>query len=101
LRYGKDFVLLAKGQTVVWGKIDRVIDIVTGYGMEKNKAKTTIPTVDYDRTKKTEECEIFQSFGLLGAIFTREIESRIAVTKAGYDKKKAIFACKFDLKFKE
>jgi len=44
-------VLLAKGETVLQGKINRVIDIVTGYGMEKNKAKTTIPTIDYDRTK--------------------------------------------------
>jgi len=101
LRYGEDFVLLAKGETVLWGKIGRVIDIGTGYGMEKNKAKTTIPTIDYDRTNKTEECGIFQPFGLLGAIFTREIESRIDVTKAGYNKKKAIFVCKFYLKFKE
>ena len=51
--------------------------------------------------KQTEECGIFQPFGLLGVIFTRDIESRIAVAKARFNKMKAIFACKFDLKFKE
>ena len=76
------------------GKIDRLINIGTCYGMEKNVDKTTIPTSDYDRLKKTEECGIFQPFVLLGAIFTREIKSRISVSKAGLKKKKkkVIFA---------
>jgi hypothetical protein len=38
---------------------------------------------------------------LLGAIFTRGNESRIFVAKAGFNKKKAFFACNFELKFKE
>ena len=63
--------------------------------------KTTIPTIDCDRSNKREECGIFQPFGLLGKIFTRENECRIYVAKAGFNKKKAVFACKFDLKFKE
>jgi hypothetical protein len=71
------------------------------YGMERNVDKTTIPTADYDRSKKTEECGMFQLFGLLGAILTREIESRIFVAKAGFNKKKADFACRFNLKLKE
>jgi hypothetical protein len=70
LRYGGDFVLIAKGKGVRQGKIDRLIDIGTCYGMEKNVDTTGIPIRDNDRSKKTEECGIFQPFGLLGAIFT-------------------------------
>ena len=83
------------------GKIDRLIDIGTCYGMEKNLDKTTIPKTDYDKSKKTEECRIFELFVLPGAILTCEIKSRISVAKAGFNKKKALFACKCDLKFKE
>jgi hypothetical protein len=101
LRYGDDFVLLVNGETVQQGNISRLNNIGTCYGMERNGDKATIPTSDYDRSKKTEECGIFQPFGLLGAIFTREIESWISVTKAGFYKKKAVFACRFNLKFKE
>jgi hypothetical protein len=36
LRCGDEFVLLGKGETVLWGKIDRLADIGTCYGMEKN-----------------------------------------------------------------
>ena len=101
MRYGEEFVLLTKGENVLQGKIDRLIDIGTCYGMEMSVDRTTVPITDYDRSKKTEECGIFQPFGLLGAIFTREIESRISVAKPGFNKKKAVFACNFELKFKE
>jgi len=35
LRYGEDFILFVKGETVLRGKIDRLIDIGTCNGMEK------------------------------------------------------------------
>jgi hypothetical protein len=35
-------------------------------------------TKDYDRSKETENYGIFQTFGLLGAKFTCEMESRIS-----------------------
>jgi len=63
--------------------------------------KTTIPTTDFGSSNKTENFALFQRFGLLGVIFTREIQSRISVVEAGFNKKKGPFACKFDLKFKE
>jgi len=56
-----------------------------------NVDKTTISTTEYDRSKKTEKCGIFQPFVLLGTIFAREIQSRIFVAKAGFNKKKAVF----------
>jgi len=58
--------------------------------------KTTICTARYDRAKKTEESGIFQPFVLLGAIFTRETESQLSVAKAGFNKKKALFAWNID-----
>jgi len=89
LRFAEDFVLLAKGETVLQSKIDRLIDIdMLRNG--KNVDKTTIRTADCDRAKKTEESGIFQQFGLLGAIFTRETEPRLSVAKAGFNKKKAL-----------
>jgi hypothetical protein len=48
LRYGEDFILLGKGETV----LDRLIGIDTCYGMKMNVVSTTIPTTDYDRPKK-------------------------------------------------
>ena len=36
MRYSEDFVLLGKGETVLWGHIDRLIDIGTCCGMENN-----------------------------------------------------------------
>jgi hypothetical protein len=59
--------------------------------MEKKVDRTTIPTTDYERSNKTEECRIFQPFVLLGSIFKREIESRIFVAKTGFNSKKEIF----------
>ena len=58
--------------------------------------ETTIRTADYERAKKTEESGIIQPFGLLGAIFTRETEPKFSVAKAGFNKKKALFAWNFD-----
>jgi len=42
--------------------------------------------------KKFGECAIFQPLVLFGTIFTREIGTRISVAKAGFNKKKALFA---------
>jgi len=53
LRYSECFVLLVKGETVLRGKTDRLNDIGTGHGMEKNVDKTIIPTTDCDPSKKT------------------------------------------------
>ena len=63
--------------------------------------KIIIRTTDYDGSKKTENCGIFQPFGLLGAILSREIESRISVAKAGFNKKMAVFAESWTKKFKK
>jgi hypothetical protein len=48
---------------VLQGKFDRLTDIGMCYGMGKIVDKTTIPTTDYDRSKKTEEVEYFNRLG--------------------------------------
>ena len=63
--------------------------------------KIIIRYTDYDGSKKTENCGIFQTFGRLGAILSREIESRISVAKAGFNKKIAGFTESWTKKFKE
>jgi len=40
LRYGEDFVLLGKGETVLQGEIDRLVNIDMCYGIEKIVDKT-------------------------------------------------------------
>jgi len=65
LRYDEEFVLLTKGENVLQGMIDRLIDIGTCCGMEMSVDRTTVPITDYDRSKKTEECGIFQTLGCL------------------------------------
>jgi len=94
LRYGDEFVLLARGEIVLQGKIDRLIGIGKRYGMERNVDKATIRTTEYDRSNKTEECVLFQPFVFLGGIITREIEPRISVIKAAFNNNKAVFPCK-------
>jgi len=42
-------VLLATGETVLQGMIEKLTDIGTCYGMEKNVDRTTIPNTDYER----------------------------------------------------
>ena len=49
LRYGDEFVLLAKAETVQQGMIDGLNYIGTCYRMEKNLDKATIPSRDYER----------------------------------------------------
>jgi len=65
--------------------------------MECKRIWTGQPSLSQIRIdKKNEQCGIFQSFGLLGAIFIREVESRIFVIKAGFNNEKALFICKFE-----
>jgi hypothetical protein len=70
VKYVDDLVLPAKEEAVPQGMIDRLIKIARRYGMEMNveqkygneNLKATIPNTDYDRSKTTGECGIFQLF---------------------------------------
>jgi hypothetical protein len=67
VKYANDFVLLDKKETMLQGKIGRLIENVRYYGMEMNVEKTEVmrvfrkrspvePNTDYDRSKTTGEC---------------------------------------------
>jgi len=64
-RNGDDFVLMAKEETVLQDMIDKLIEIGSCYGVEKNVEKTklmrisTFPSNKYDRPKTTGECGMF------------------------------------------
>jgi hypothetical protein len=74
----------------------------------KNKSndnfKPTISSKTNDRPKTTEECG---SFKYLGSMLTNhgrctcEFKSRIAMVKAAFNKKRALFTSKMDLKLRK
>ena len=63
VKYADDLVLMAKEETVLHDKIDKLIEVGKYYGVEKNveknksneNIKTTIPSNNYDRSKTTGE----------------------------------------------
>jgi hypothetical protein len=68
VKYADDLVVLAKGETVLQGMIDKLIETGRCYGMEMNVGgggrsnehfKTTIPSKNNDRPKTTREYGIF------------------------------------------
>ena len=67
MKYADDLVLMVKEETVLQSMTDKLTETGRYYGMEmnmeKNKSienfKTTIPSNNYDRQKKTGECEMF------------------------------------------
>ena len=75
---------------------------------KKNKSienfKTTIPSKNYDGTNQLQNVE---SFKYLGSILTndgrctREIKCRIAMAKAAFNKKKALFTSTLDLELRK
>jgi hypothetical protein len=63
-------MLLAKEKTVLQGMTNRLTETGRCYEVKMNvkkptvmNFKATIPITDYDRSKATGECEIFQLFG--------------------------------------
>ena len=60
-----NFVLLGKGKTVLQGKIDRLIDIVMCYGIERNVEKTTILLQIMINQRKLKNVEFFNCLGCL------------------------------------
>ena len=77
------------------------------YGKKKSNEnfKTTIPSKNYDRPKK--KLENVEYFKYLGSILTNdgrstcEIKCRIAMAKAAFSKKKALFTSTLDLELRK
>ena len=112
VKYADDLVLMAREETMLQGMIDKLIEIGSCYGMEMNvkkknsneNFKTTILSNNYDRPKQLENVECFKYLGSLltnDGRCTREIKSRIAMAKAAFNKKRALFTSTLDLKMRK
>ena len=102
VKYADDLVLLSKEEKVLQDMIDKLFEIGKCYGMEMNVEKTkgmrisrqTFPVKIVVDQKQLENVE---SFKYLGSILTNdgrctcEIKCRIAMAKAAFNKKTALF----------
>jgi hypothetical protein len=105
-------VLLAKEAKVLQDVIDKLIEIGGCYGMEMNVEKTKVMRISRQLfpvkimidQKQQENVEFFN---YLGSILTNdgrctcEIKSRIAMTKAALNKKRALFTSTLDLELRK
>jgi hypothetical protein len=112
VKYADDLVLLAKEEKVLQDMIDKPTEIGRCYGMKMNVEKTKVisrisrhplPVKIMIEQKQLENVE---SFKYLGNILTNErrctgeIKRRIAMAKAAFNKKRALFTSKLDLELR-
>ena len=101
MKYADDLVLLAKEEKVLQDMIDKLIEIGRFYGMEMNLEKTKALRISNKIDQK--QLENIESFKYLVSMLTIdgrcicEIKSRIAMAKAAFSKKRALFISTLDL----
>ena len=112
VKYADVLVLLAKEEQVLQDMIDKLIEIGGCYGMEMNVETTKVirisrqpfPVKIMIDQKQLENVECFK---YLGSILTNdgrctcEIKCRIALDKAAFNNKKALFTSTLDLELKK
>jgi hypothetical protein len=102
VKYAGDLVLLAKGEMVLQNMIDTIIEIGRCYGIEMNVGKTKVMRISRQPFPvklmiDQKQLENVVSFKYLGSMLindgrcTCEIKSRIAMAKAAFNKKRALF----------
>ena len=111
VKYADDLVLLAKEETVLRDMIDKLMKIGRCYGMEMNVEKTKVMTISRQLFPikimiDQKQLENVESLEYLGSILTNdgrntcEIKSTIAMAKAAFNKKRALFTNTLDLKLR-
>jgi hypothetical protein len=105
VKYADGLVLLARGM------VDRLIEIGRRYGMEMNVEKTKVMRISRQPSpikimidqKQLKNVEYFNYlYNMINdARCIREIKSRIAMAKAAFNKKKALFNSKLDLNLRK
>jgi len=112
VKYADELVLLAKEEKVLQELIDKLIEIGGCYGMEMNVEKTKVMRISIQPfpvkiildQKQLENVEYFK---YLGSILTNnvrctcEIKCRIAMVKAAFNKKRALFTSTLDLELRK
>jgi len=112
VKYADDLVLMAKEETVLRGMIDKVIETGRCYGMEMNVGRTKVMRISRQPSPITimidqKQLENVECFKYLGSVlttdgrYTCEIKSRIAMSKAAFNKKRIVFTSKSDLNLKK
>jgi hypothetical protein len=101
-----------KDETVLRGMIDKLIEIGRCYGMELNVEKTKVMGISRQPSPLTimidqTQMENVECFKYLGSVLTNdgrctcEIKSRIAMTKAAFNKKKTLLTSTLDLNLRK
>jgi len=112
VKYADDLVLLAKEEKVLQDMIDKLIEIGRCYGMEMDVEKTKVMRISRQPfpikimidQKQLENVEYFK---YLRSILTNdgrcicEIKRRIAMAKAAFNKKRAVFTSTLDLELRK
>jgi hypothetical protein len=109
VKYAYNLVLLAKEETVLQGVTDRVIESGRWCGMEINVEKTKVMRISGQQSrvqivmgqkqlKNVKYINCLCNATTNDARFTREIEYRVSIAKATFNKKKDLSPSKLDLK---
>jgi len=108
VKYADNLVLLAKEEKVLQDMIDKLIKIGRCYRMEMNVEKTKVMRISRQPFPvkimlDEKQLENVESFKYLSSILTNygrctcEIKCRIAMDKAAFNKKRALFTSTLDL----
>ena len=109
VKYADDLVLLAKKEKVLQDMIHKLLEIGRFYGMKMNVEQTKAMRISRQPFPvkimiDQKQLENVESFKYLGSVLTNdrrcmcEIKSSIAMAKAAFNKKRALFTCTLDLK---
>jgi hypothetical protein len=111
VKYADDLVLLAKEEKVLLNMTDKLIEIGGCYEMETNVEKTKVMRISRQpfpvKIMVDQKLENVESFKYLGSILTNdgrctcEIKCRIAMAKAAFNKKIALFTSTLDLELRK
>jgi hypothetical protein len=112
VKYADELVLLAREEMLLWGIIDKLIEIGRGYGMEMNVEKTKGMRISRQSSlvqimtyqKQPENVEYFNYLGSIitnAAKCTCEIKSRIAMAKVAFNNKETLFTKKLNLNLRK
>ena len=105
-------MLLAKEEKVLQDMTDKLIEIARCYGMEMNVEKSKVMRISRQPLPvkiflDKKQLENVESFKYLGSILTNdgrctcEIKCRIAMAKAAFNKKRALFTSTLDFELRK
>jgi hypothetical protein len=112
VKYADDLVLLANEETVLQDMIDKLTENRRCYGMEMYVEKTEVMRISRQPFPvkimiDQKQLENVECFKYLGSILTNEgrctceIKCRIAMAKAAFNKRRALFTSPLDLKLRK